>query len=434
MNSSFRFIHAADLHLDSPFRGLAKAPVAVREDLADSTFAAVRRLTDMAIAEKVDFIVIAGDLFDEADRSLRAQLTLLKEWERLEREGIAVFAIHGNHDHLGGKRAALTLPRNVHIFGADSASNKPAYRRNGELAAYIYGMSYRQRAETRNLAASYQLQSGAPYHIALLHANVGGNPTHDAYAPCSIDELVTSGFDYWALGHIHKRETLHENPHIVYSGNIQGRNPKETGAKGCYVVDVMSQKRTELRFVPLDTVRWVEKEVSIEGIATEQELLRRLQRTVATIREEEEGRSVMLRLLLHGRGDLHSKLNQPLALDTLLEELQEDELPMEGSPWLYCYSLTSHTGASIDWEVLSAEESFAGELLRLCLQLQQDEEAWRAFAQNALEDVKLHGKLGRIGRDKWDRLPAEWLEQARELTLGLIAAGDASNEHKGALK
>lgn len=434
MNSSFRFIHAADLHLDSPFRGLAKAPEAVRAALADSTFAAVRRLTDTAIAEQADFIVIAGDLFDEADRSLRAQLALLKEWERLEREGVTVFAIHGNHDHLGGKRATLALPRNVHIFGADSASHKPAYTRNGELAAYIYGMSYGQRAETRNLAAAYQVQSGAPYHIALLHANVGGDPSHDAYAPCSIDELVASGFDYWALGHIHKRETLHENPHVVYPGNVQGRNPKETGAKGCYVVDVTNQKRTELRFMPLDTVRWVEKDVSIEGIATEQELLRRLQRSVAAIREEEEGRSVMLRFRLHGRGELHSRLSQPLALDTLLEELQADELPMEGQSWVYCCSLTAHTGAPIDWDALSAEESFAGELLRLSLQLQQDEEAWRAFAQNALEDVKLHAKLGRIGRDKWDKLPSEWLEQARELTLGLISAGDASNEHKGALK
>lgn len=433
MSASFRFIHAADLHLDSPFRGLAKAPDAVRADLADSTFAAVRRLTDMAIAEKVDFIVIAGDLFDEADRSLKAQLALLKEWERLEKEGIAVFAIHGNHDHLGGKRAKLELPRNVHIFGSESVTHKPAYRRDGELAAFVYGMSYGQRAETRNLAAAYRLESGAPYHIGLLHANVGGNPSHDAYAPCSIDELAASGFDYWALGHIHKRGLLHEYPHIVYAGNIQGRNPRETGAKGCYLVDVADRKRTEMRFVPLDTVRWVENEVSIEGVTTEQELLRRLQRTAAKIREEEEGRSIMLRFKLHGRGELHSKINQPSALDALLEELQADELTLEEAPWLYCYGLSSHTGAPIDWDVLSSEESFAGELLRLSLRLQQGEEEWRDFAYDALEDIRLHAKLGRIGRDKWDKLPPEWLEQAKELTLGLIAA-DASNERKGALK
>ncbi|RIX59409.1 DNA repair exonuclease [Paenibacillus nanensis] len=423
MNPSFRFIHAADLHLDSPFRGLAKAPDAVREALADSTFAAVRRLTDTAIAEKADFIVIAGDLFDEADRSLRAQLALLKEWERLEREGVAVFAIHGNHDHLGGKRAQLTLPRNVHLFGADSVSHKPAFSRNGELAAFVYGLSYGQRAETRNLAASYRLETGAPFHIGLLHANVGGNPAHDAYAPCSIDELAASGFDYWALGHIHKRELLYEYPHIVYPGNIQGRNPRETGAKGCCVIDVSEQKRVEIRFVPLDTVRWAEREVSIEGASTEQELLRRLQRTVATIREEEEGRSIMLRLRLQGRGELYSKINQPLALDALLGELQAGE-PLEDAPWVYCYSITSQIGAPIDWEALSAEESFAGVLLRLSQQLERDEEKWQAFAQIALEDVRLHAKLGRIGREKWDKLPAEWLEQAKELTLGLMTASD----------
>lgn len=424
MGVTFRFMHAADLHLDSPFRGLAKAPEAIREQLADSTFAAVRKLTETAIEQKVDFIVIAGDLFDSADRSLRAQLALVKEWERLHAAGVAVYAIHGNHDHLGGERARLDQPPNVHIFGFDEMTCQPAYTRAGELAAFVYGMSYGQRAETRNLAATYRPAPGAPYHIALLHGNAGGNQGHDPYAPCTIQELAGSGFHYWALGHIHKREVLHEYPYIAYSGNIQGRNPKETGAKGCYIVDVSETSRTELRFVALDNVRWVEQDVSIEGAATEQDLLRKLRQAAAAVRNEQDGRAVMLRLRLVGRGELHAKAAQQATLSAFLEELQGDDEPVAGTPWLYCYDLSSETRAAIDWDTLAGEDSFAGELLRLSERLRANEDEWRAFALSALEDARLHAKLGRIGRDKWDKLPAEWLAQAQELALGWIVSGD----------
>ncbi|MFF2886848.1 exonuclease SbcCD subunit D [Paenibacillus sp. NPDC057967] len=427
MSVSFRFIHAADLHLDSPFKGLSKAPEAVRKGLAESTFAALRKLTDLAIAEEVDFIVIAGDLFDEADRSLRAQLSLLQEWKRLAAEGIAVYAIHGNHDHLGGKRAQMELPPNVHIFGAARPSEIPAYRRTGELAAYVYGMSYGERAETRNLAAAYRTAPEAPYHIALLHGNVGSNASHDPYAPCTLEGLIGSGFDYWALGHIHKRELLHEYPHIAYAGNLQGRNPKETGAKGCYVVDVSEARKVDMRFMPLDQVRWLEEEVSIEDIVTEQELLRVLERRVAQYEEKEEGGSLMLRLRLTGSGELHRTVSQPASLAAWLEQLQESWPKLSDGRWIYVYGLSSSTSTPIDWQVLQHEDSFAGELLRLSTRLRQNEEQWRELAGQAVADMTDHPRLNRISREKWNTPQKEWLQQAKELTLGLIAGHDEHN-------
>lgn len=421
INAAFRFIHAADLHLDSPFRGLAKAPDPVRTDLADATFLALKQLTDTAIAEKVDFIVIAGDLFDEADRSLRAQLAMIREWERLAAEGIAVFAIHGNHDHLGGRRAKLKLPSTVHLFGAERVTSMPAYSRTGDLVAYIYGISYGERAESRNLAAAYCTVPGAPYHIGLLHANVGGNPAHDPYAPCTIEDLIGTGIHYWALGHIHKREMLHEYPHIAYAGNIQGRNPRELGAKGCYIVDVSGTGKTDVRFAALDVVRWIEKTVSIEGISTEQELLLLLEKQAAGAAAEEQGRSVMLRLRLQGRGELHALVSQPATLAALLEQLQMGERPETGTRWVYVYELTATTGIPLEWDVLRGEDSFAGELLRLSEVLQRDEAAWQKFAKDALGEMFGHARLRRIGQAKLDKLPDEWLVKARELTLGLIA-------------
>lgn len=429
MTVSFRFIHAADLHLDSPFRGLTKAPEQVRAALGDSTFAALRQLTQAAIHEQVDFIVIAGDLFDEADRSLRAQLMLAREWEKLHEHGIAVYVIHGNHDPLSGKRAALQLPPNVHVFGADQMEYRPAYRKSGELAAFVYGRSYGTRIMTENIAAAYRIEPEAPFHIALLHGNVDGDASHDPYAPCSLSELTGSnGFDYWALGHIHHRRVLHEYPHVVYAGNAQGRNPRETGAKGCYLVEVSAAKAVEMTFLPLDLVRWLEISHSIAEASTEQELLQQLESLMDVHLLESAGRSIMLRVNLVGRGRLHQKLSEPLVVRTLLEQLQERQSFAAGEPWLHLYRLEAATGAELDWEQLEAEDSFAGELYRLSALLEADQTLWQEFAKDAVSGMAGHAKLGRLLHDKWDELPERWLEQARELTLGAIYGG---NERDG---
>lgn len=424
MTTPFTFIHAADLHLDSPFRGLSKAPAVVREALSESTFAALRGLTDAAIAAKADFMVISGDLFDEADRSLKAQLALAKEWERLAEHGVGVFVIHGNHDHLGGKRARLSLPSNVMIFDSSDVQAKPAYSRSGELAAYIYGISYGERAVMRNLALEYKRRPDGPYHIAMLHGNVGGDSNHDSYAPCRLDELVASGFDYWALGHIHKREVLHDSPLIVYPGNTQGRNPRERGAKGCYAVRVASDRSSEMSFVPLGPVLWEDAEIAISGIASEQELLLRATGAVEAVASQYGDRCVMLRLLLTGRGELHARLSEPGIVEALLESLQADSEPAHGQSWVYVYRLEAATGAAVDIEELTGEDSFAGELHRLGHRLESEQEEWRSFAAEAVGDLAGHGRLGRLSRGMRDELPIRWLKEARELTAALMAPAD----------
>ncbi|RIE00640.1 metallophosphoesterase family protein [Cohnella faecalis] len=228
---SFTFIHAADLHLDSPFRGLDRADGAVRDRLRESTFAALRRLTALAKREKADFVVLAGDLYDASDRSLKAQLRLQRELEELTREGIGIFVVHGNHDPESGRQAKLALPEGVHVFGSDEVECFPAFRRDGRLAAHVYGISYPTPSVSDNLALRFRKREGAPFHLALLHGNVDGQPGHDNYAPCKLSELTAAGFDYWALGHVHDRRTVHEYPHVVYPGNLQGRSIRETGRK-----------------------------------------------------------------------------------------------------------------------------------------------------------------------------------------------------------
>ncbi|MFD0962195.1 metallophosphoesterase family protein [Paenibacillus chungangensis] len=420
MNVPFRFLHAADIHLDSPFRGLSKAPAAVREALQESTFAALRALTELAIREEVDFVVVAGDLYDEADSSLRAQLALAREWSKLHEHGIAVYAIHGNHDHMSGQRAKLKLPESVHIFGPEAMSSKPAYRRSGELAAYIYGQSYGKRTVTDNIASSYRPSAEAPFHIALLHANVGGDPSHDAYAPCTLRELTAAGFHYWALGHIHTRAILHQYPHVVYPGNVQGRHPRETGARGCYIVDVCRTDDVQLSFRPLDAVRWIQGTVSIAGIPSESELLEKLLEVSYELASREEGRPVMMRLKLTGEGPLHSKLADVAVVADMLEALQAELATEDMTSWIFVYELEQHTCESLDWPALEEEESFVGELLRLAGRLQSDEAAWQSFTSQALGGIAAHPKLGHLQRGKWNNPSREWLEQAIRLAVGHI--------------
>jgi hypothetical protein len=282
-------------------------------------------------------------------------------------------------------------------------------------------MSYGERAVTANLAESYVVQEDAPYHIALLHANVGGDSSHDSYAPCSLDQLARGGFDYWALGHIHKREVLHRHPHVVYSGNTQGRHPKELEAKGCYVVDVSAGGSTELAFLALDTVRWLERSVSIEGISTEQELLGKLRAEAANASEAGEGRNVMLRLRLTGSGPLHARLLEGTLAPAFLDQLQEDDGLRRGWPWVFAHGIEASTHAAVDWSMLQEDEGFLGELYRLGGRLSEDESAWRSFAREAVAEIESHAKLGKLGRRQWDELPVRWLEEASVLAAGLIA-------------
>ena len=328
----FRFIHAADLHLGSPCKGLANAPEHVRRGLAEAEFAALRRLTEAALRHEADFVVLAGDLFDAADRSLRAQAALHRAFGRLAAAGVQVFAIHGNHDPLGDGRAPFDTPEGVHIFGAGApAEHRPACRRDGKPAAFIYGISYDRRAVTDNLAIRYRPAAGADFHIALLHANVGGDPDHDAYAPCGLSDLVGAGFQYWALGHIHRRRVLHEYPHVVYPGNLQGRHPGETGAKGCWLVDVDASGGVRMTFLPLDEVRWLTCRVSIEAIADEERLLERIEESALRAAASAEGRSVMLEVVLEGRGPLHRRLEAGGAEELLAALRDRLEEPASGS-------------------------------------------------------------------------------------------------------
>lgn len=422
MTVPFTFIHAADLHLDSPFKSLAKAPEAVRERLREATFAALGRLVDAAIREKADFIVLSGDLYDAADRSLRAQLRLQRALTELTEHGIEVFAVHGNHDPESGRQAKLDAPPGLFVFGSDEVRSMPAHTRGGEVAALVYGISYPTAAVTDNLASRFVKQEGAAFHIAVLHANVDGDPSHDNYAPCRLEELVGSGFDYWALGHVHHRRLLHEYPHVVYPGNLQGRSIRETEGKGAYVVNVSASGSVEMEFLDVADVLWQEAVVSIEGLEREQELKERLLRAVDELRSSSSGRPVVARLRVEGRGPLHERLLEPEVADEWLAELRDwvGVPEASGGDWLWPEAISVRTGSLLRLEAGAEEEGFVGELLRIGLEAAVDDDRSADLFKESLESLRKQPALrGWIdSRTREER--AEWIRQAMELSASLL--------------
>ncbi|MBD0381022.1 metallophosphoesterase family protein [Paenibacillus sedimenti] len=416
-----RFVHAADLHVDSPFKGMSALPERVRERIRESTFGALKELVTLAIEEKADFVLISGDVYDLSDRSLRAQIRFQRAMEQLAARGIPAYIIHGNHDPQDGRAAKLVWPAAVHFFACDRVETVDVEKPDLGVIAQVHGISYRTSSVTDNLA--HQFKAGNPnvYQIGLLHTNVDGDPGHDNYAPCTKQELIASGMHYWALGHVHTRQVLNEqSPTIVYPGNIQGRSIRETGARGCYVVDVHEDGRAELTFHALDRVRWFHEKVSVAGLQTEQELKDRLGEHIERIREEADGRDAVVRFVLEGRGMVHALLRKGRALDELTAEFREDEA--ERSRFVWIESIEDRTGSEIDLEALQQEKSFLGDLLRLSHALREDDAALAEFAREALAALQsLPQAAGAPAAADPERL-RQWLRAAEELAADLLAA------------
>ena len=374
-----RFIHAADLHLDSPFRALrTEAPPHVADAMQRATFEAYENIIGLCLREQVDALLVAGDVYDGADRSLRAQLKFVDGLNRMDAAGIRSFICHGNHDPLDGWEAHLDLPPRCVRFGSE-VTGEPVFPEEPERAT-VYGISYPTREVRENLSPRFaEAVAGPGFNIGLLHANVGGNSDHDSYAPCSVTDLAETSINYWALGHVHTRQVLRpERPTVVYPGNPQGRHPGETSARGVYLVEVDDFGSVSLEFRPVDVVRWERLEVPIAGLETEQELLDAVDYASAACAESAEGRDVVLRLTLTGRGPLNRWLRRPDTPEDIRERLNGQYA--NARPWLWCERIQINTAPPFDRRQVALREDFAGDLARLSAELLDD--------PNALDELR----------------------------------------------
>jgi exonuclease SbcD len=420
----YKFVHAADLHLDTPFRGLTKADEAVGKELMNASLKAFDSLISLTISSNAAFIVFSGDIYDKSDRGVRAQLHFLAGMRRLEEKGIRAFIVHGNHDPLNGWSAVREWPTNVTVFGSgDVVSCETVERPEGVLAS-VHGTSYPQSDVKENLALRFKRGSRNGLHIGVLHCNVGNNSDHAAYSPCTVDDLIAAGIDYWALGHIHKRQNLRErDPWIVYPGNLQGRStkPSEMGEKGAVVVDVIDGHAGTVEFFALDSVRFIELEFCVDRCSDLGELEQGLREEIDCLREKNGGRGLIVRATLTGRTTLHSKLAGSNEVGDLLTHLNDDAFMF--SPFVWWESLRDRTLPNIDLEQIRARGSFSSELLTYADRLKADPEV----LLNTLSDLKPGIKIGSMLRHLTQLDPDEAraiLEDARLLAVSKLEEGD----------
>lgn len=256
--SDFKFIHCADLHLGSRFSGVRSRDKALADKMADSTFASFSNIVDLARSENADFLVISGDMFDSDTTTpgTRARYT-----ELLEKAEVPCYIVRGNHDFRTSWENSIPLPPNAHEFGGEPETFIHNLKNGGQVE--LTGISFTERHTRENLASKLKGSKNL-FTIGCVHCDMdGGNDS--VYAPCTMNDLMGKNIDYWALGHIHKGEVLNERPYVVYPGNPQGRNIKESGEKGAYVVTVESDVVKELRFVSTQTILWETGEIDITG-------------------------------------------------------------------------------------------------------------------------------------------------------------------------
>ena len=417
-----RFVHAADLHLDSPFKGLrAAAPDHVASALYDATFQAYENIVELCIREEVDALLVAGDIYDGADRSLRAQSRFVDGLDRLHAAGIRSFVCHGNHDPLDGWEARLKYPGGCHRFGSEFEA-VPVFRDDPERTV-VHGISYARRDVTANLVRRLGRADPGPFSIGLLHTNVGNNPGHAPYAPCSLDDLRRSGIDYWALGHIHTRQILNErDPAVAYPGNPQGRHFNETGPRGVYLVEVDDGGDVRPQFRAVDSVRWERIAVAIDAMETEQDLLDALHERMQGAWDDASDRHVLVRVTLRGRGRLTEFLRQQHTEGDLAAQIND---AWDGrTPFLWCDRVEDETRAAFDREGRAAGSDFLAEVLRTVDQAREDP-ARLVSLREGLADLYQHHRFRRHlddAPDDHDLLVL--LEEAESMAVNLLSEDD----------
>ena len=300
-----RFLHAADIHLDSPLIGLSAYPDAPTELLRTATRDAFDNLVSLALDEAVDFLVIAGDLYDGSWKDFNTGIYFARQMGRLKAAAIPVFVLHGNHDAESEMTRRLSLPDNVHVFPASRAGSFEL----PELRVALHGRSFKNAATTEDLVPGYPAPRQGWFNIGVLHTALEGYAAHASYAPCSVAELQAKGYQYWALGHVHEHQLWRGDSTIAFPGNLQGRNIRETGAKGALLVTAEDGEVTAVERVFVDVLRWHRLAVDVSAARTLAEASRLVGADLESwLAAQTDSLPMAVRLTLTGRCAAHGEL------------------------------------------------------------------------------------------------------------------------------
>ena len=413
----FTFIHCADLHLDSPLRGLSKREDAPVDEIRLATRRALTNLVNLCIEKSVDFLVIAGDVYDGDWQDYSTGLFFNREMARLRKHNIPVYLIRGNHDAASNITKQLQLPDNVYEFSVDH----PETVTIEELKVALHGQGYKERDIWTNLAITYPEPRAGYFNIGILHTSLEGKEGHEKYAPARLDELIQKGYDYWALGHIHKREVIHEKPYIVFPGNIQGRHVRETGNKGCTLVKV-DGKNVTLEHRDLDVLRWYVCTVDVTDVDSDQEMVALVEKQISDIVSINPGYPLALRVELIGNTILHhSFLEEP---ERYRNEIVNAANMTSNQVWIEKVKFLTE----LPYEMVDAEDrkDALSLLVKSIDSAKEDEE----FLNEFLTHVKyIQHRFGNyLKRDEATQIEDEkdvaaLMKEGRDLLLGLLTKG-----------
>ena len=420
----FRFLHCADLHLDSPLRGLEASPDAPAERIRSATRRALANLVDYVLREKLDFVVAAGDLYDGEWQDWRTGQFLVTQIARLTAAGIPFVAIRGNHDAESVITRRLRMP---HEAARLLGTRRPETVRLPNVPVSIHGQSFATRAVTANLAKDYPQADPDRFNLGLLHTSLTGREGHDSYAACSIEDLRGRGFDYWALGHVHKREVVSQDPWILFPGNLQGRHIKEDGPKGATVVTVEDNHVIRAEPIVLDEVRWAMVRVDLPPEADEDAALILTRSRLQQAHAQADGRLLATRIVLSGACAAHASFSADP--HGAREKLRTEAMTVAGPDAVWTETITLATKPVADIAALRSREDATGRLV--CALETIDAAQLGAVVKTYADKLLGQAPWPRVELDKdhpamqaaSGEISAELIQRARDLLLARIAEG-----------
>ncbi len=413
----FKFLHAADIHLDSPLRGLDRYEGCPSGEIRGATRRALENLVRLAIEEKVAFVLIAGDVYDGDWKDHNTGLWFVKRMADLRDAGIAVFLIRGNHDARNRMTRDLRLPDNVTSLNVD----RPQTCYHRDLPVAVHGQGFATQSVTEDLAARYPAADPGCFNVGMLHTSATGREGHERYAPCTVEALRTKGYGYWALGHVHTRETLDDrDAPIVFPGNIQGRQIREDGAKGCMLVAVEGHRVTSSEFRPLDVFRWEKCRVDASGATCGDDVSELFQDRLPGLLAGAEDRPMALRVELVGDSPGHQAI--VAGSEQITRDLQATAIA-HGSGRVWVEKLKVKTrplriGGGGD----GAADGPLEELDRLLGELQGDGLRLKEFAGRELADLRKKIPADLRRDDGVDLDSPDWLRGVLDQVRPLLAA------------
>ena len=421
----FCFVHAADLHLGSPFAGVRASSPQTASALASATVQALDNIVKLCIARKAAFLVLAGDVFDSEATGIGAQYHLFQALSSLASSGIPSFVAWGNHDPLSAWRAKFNWPSEVHFFSSEVESYP--VQLNGRRIATVSGISYERAEVTENLMRRFEPRSSQEFSVGVLHCNVGGATEHANYSPCTVEDLAASPFDYWALGHVHEHRIIRPPGQpdrvAVYPGCAQGRNPRETGAKGCCVVSVSSGKLSDVEFVPVDTVRWMQLQVDVGGMEGLDEFIAYASRRCADFMKYASAPSagLALRITAVGRGSVHSLVARRgvAEVEESVRSALEQEAQAMGGVWWWLECIEDRTRAEVDRDSLRSCASLVSDLIAAADELHDDDAALENMMNSIMPDM-VNSQARAIISDMTSDDLRELVHEAEAMALDLL--------------